>query len=167
MEELKYGESDDDVCGMLFDGAWLWEEYVNIILQNHGFVHPENKRSKGGIYLFEDKSGIRYPDFYKKDIVLDAKYKRLGSYEDVAKVGRDDIHQVIAYVNALDAKRGGFVSPLVNKQAVIPTKHIKGSNSTLSIFGIEICKSAKSYSDYCDMMKMNEKEFVESLNMVN
>lgn len=167
MEELKYGESDNDVCGMLFDGAWLWEEYVNTILQNYGFVHPENKRNKGGIYLFEDKSGIRYPDFYKKDIVLDAKYKRLGSYEDVAKVDRDDIHQVIAYVNALDAKRGGFVSPLVNKQAVIPIKKIKGSNSTLSIFGIEICKSAKSYSDYCDMMKMNEKEFVESLNMVN
>ena len=163
MEELKYGESDDEVCGILFDGAWLWEEYVNTILQNYGFVHPENKRRKGGIYLFEDKSGVRYPDFYKKDIVLDAKYKRLGSYEDVAKVGRDDIHQVIAYVNALNAKTGGFVSPLENKQAIIPTKHIKGTNSTLSIFGIEICESAASYAEFCGAMKVKENEFIESL----
>ena len=165
MEELKYGESDDEVCGILFDGAWLWEEYVNTILQNHGFVHPENKRRKGGIYLFEDKSGVRYPDFYKKDIVLDAKYKRLDSYDNVAKVGRDDIHQVIAYVNALNAKTGGFVSPLENKQAIIPTKHIKGTNSTLSIFGIEICKSADSYANFCEEMRIKEKEFVESLNI--
>ena len=165
MEELKYGENDDEVCGILFDGAWLWEEYVNTILQKYGFVHPENKRSKGGIYLFEDKSGVRYPDFYNKEIVLDAKYKRLGSYEDVAKVGRDDIHQVIAYVNALNAKRGGFVSPLENKQEIIPTKHIKGTDSSLSIFGIEICKSAASYADFCEAMKVKENEFVESLKL--
>ena len=165
MEELKYGETDDEVCGILFDGAWLWEEYVNTILQNDGFVHPENKRRKGGIYLFEDKSGVRYPDFYKKDIVLDAKYKRLGSYEDVAKVGRVDIHQVIAYVNALNTKRGGFVSPLENKQSIIPTKKIKGTYSTLSIFGIEICKSAASYADFCEAMKVKENEFVESLKL--
>ncbi len=166
MEELKYGESDDEVYGILFDGAWLWEEYVNTILRNYGFAHPENKRSKGGIYLFEDKSGIRYPDFYKKDVVLDAKYKRLGSYEDVAKVGRDDIHQIISYVNALKAKKGGFVSPLEKKQEITPTKHIKGTDySTLSIFGIEICKSAASYAEFCEMMKENENDFVESLNM--
>ena len=165
MEELKYGETDDEVCGILFDGAWLWEEYVNTILQNHGFVHPENKRRKGGIYLFEDKSGVRYPDFYKKDIVLDAKYKRLDSYDDVARAGRDDIHQVIAYVNALNTKRGGFVSPLEDKQSIIPTKKIKGTYSTLSIFGIEICKLAASYADFCEAMKVKENEFVESLKL--
>ena len=36
MEEVKYGEHDDEICGILFDGAWLWEEYVNTILR--GFV---------------------------------------------------------------------------------------------------------------------------------
>jgi len=165
MEEVKYGETDEEICGILFDGAWLWEEYVNTILRNYGFKHPENKLHKGGIYLFEDKTGIRYPDFYKEGIVLDAKYKRLGSYDDVAKVGRDDVHQVIAYVNALKASRGGFISPLGNKQTVIPTKNIKGSTSTLSIYGIEICKTAKSYSDFCHQMKVREDEFISSLNL--
>ncbi len=82
MEEFKYGESDNEICGILFDGAWLWEEYVNTILTDHGFVHLQNKIGKGKIFLFEDidefgnkhKSGIRYPGFYKDDFVLDAKY---------------------------------------------------------------------------------------------
>lgn len=165
MEEVKYGESDDEICGILFDGAWLWEEYVNTILSDIGFIHPENKLHKGGIYLFDDHSGVRYPDFYKDDFVLDAKYKRLGSYDKVSKVDRDDVHQVIAYINALHATRGGFIAPLEQKQAKIPTSRLKDSASTLSIFGIEISKTASSYADFCEKMKGMEKAFVESLNM--
>lgn len=167
MEEIKYGESEDEICGILFDGAWLWEEYVNTILKNYGFKHPENKLRKGGIYLFEDKTGIRYPDFYKENIVLDAKYKRLGSNNDVAKVGRDDIHQVIAYIIALKASKGGFISPLESKQTIIPTKKIKNITSTLSIFGIEICKTATSYVEFCDKMKEKENDFLSSLELLN
>lgn len=67
-------------------------------MSNHAFKHPENKFHKVGIYLFDDHSGIRYPDFYKDDMVLDAKYKRLGSYDKVSKLDRNDVHQVIAYI---------------------------------------------------------------------
>ena len=165
MEEVKYGESDDEICGILFDGAWLWEEYVNTILSNVGFAHPENKLHKGGIYLFDDHSGIRYPDFYKDDFVLDAKYKRLGSYDKVSKVDRDDVHQVIAYINALHATRGGFVAPLEQKQEKVPTSRLKDSTSTLSIFGIEISKAASSYSDFCEKMSANENTFINSLSL--
>lgn len=163
MEEVKYGESSDEICGILFDGAWLWEEYVNTILSNHGFRHPENKLHKGGIYLFDDHSGIRYPDFYKDDMVLDAKYKRLGSYDKVSKLDRNDIHQVMAYMTTLKVNRGGFVAPLEQKQSKVPTSHLQGSMATLSIFGIEICKSATSYSDFCEKMGEMEDGFLESL----
>ena len=156
MEEVKYGESSDEICGILFDGAWLWEEYVNTILSNQGFRHPENKLHKGGIYLFDDHSGIRYPDFYKDDMVLDAKYKRLGSYDKVSKLDRNDIHQVMAYMTTLKVNRGGFVAPLEQKQSKVPTSHLQGSMATLSIFGIEICKSATSYVEFCE--KMGEME---------
>ena len=164
MEEVKYGESDDEICGILFDGAWLWEEYVNTILRDIGFIHPENKLHKGGIYLFDDHSGIRYPDFYKDDMVLDAKYKRLGSYEKVSMVDRDDVHQVMAYMTTLHVDRGGFIAPLEKKQVKIPTSHLKGRSATLSIFGIEISKTASSYAEFCEKMKGMEKAFVESLN---
>ena len=130
MEEVKYGESSNEICGILFDGAWLWEEYVNTILSNQGFRHPENKLHKGGIYLFDDHSGIRYPDFYKDDMVLDAKYKRLGSYDKVSKLDRNDIHQVMAYMTTLKVNRGGFVAPLEQKQSKVPTSHLQGSMAT-------------------------------------
>ena len=164
MEEVKYGESDNEICGILFDGAWLWEEYVNTILRDVGFIHPENKLHKGRIYLFED-GGVRYPDFYKDDFVLDAKYKRLGSYDKVSKVDRDDVHQVIAYMKALHVQRGGFIAPLEQKQEKVPTSRLKDSDSMMSIFGIEICKEAKSYPEFCEKMKDMEKEFLNSLNI--
>lgn len=164
MEEVKYGESDDEICGILFDGAWLWEEYVNTILREVGFKHPENKHKKGRIYLFEDKSGVRYPDFYKDDMVLDAKYKRLDSYDKVSKVDRNDVHQVITYMKTLQTPKGGFVAPLEDKQEKVPTSRLTESEDTLSIFGIQICKEAKSYADFCNKMKRMESDFLKSLN---
>ena len=165
MEEIKYGESEDEICGILFDGAWLWEEYVNTILREIGFTHPENKLHKGGIYLFEDHSGVRYPDFYNDEIVLDAKYKRLGGYDKVAKVDTDDVHQVMAYMTAMHINKGGFIAPLEHAQTKVPTSYIKGYSSTLSIFGIEISKIASSYADFCEEMKKMEEVFVESLKI--
>ena len=165
MEEVKYGESDEEICGILFDGAWLWEEYVNTILSKQGFTHPENKRHKGGIYLFEGHSGIRYPDFYKDDIVLDAKYKRLGSYNKVSMVDPDDVHQVMAYMSALHVNKGGFIAPLENKQDKIPTSKIYGTNSNLYIFGIEVSRTSTSYVDFCNQMKDKEREFVQSIKV--
>ena len=165
MEEVKYGESDEEICGILFDGAWLWEEYVNTILGKHGFTHPENKLHKGGIYLFEGHSGVRYPDFYKDDMVLDAKYKRLGSYDKVSKVDPDDVHQVMAYMSALHVDKGGFIAPLEKRQDKIPTSRIVGTSSSLFIFGIEISRVSSSYADFCEQMKEREMVFVQSINV--
>ena len=168
IEEMKYGESNDEIYGILFDGAWLWEEYVNTVLleYNLGFRHPENKQGKGCIYLFEDKTGKRYPDFYKEgEIVLDAKYKRLGSYVNVSEVNRDDIHQAIAYMTALHVGKGGFIAPLEQKQTSVPTSVLKSSTSTLSIYGIEISKEASSFADFCKMMHENEATFINLLSI--
>ena len=163
MEEVKYGQSEDEICGILFDGAWLWEEYLNTILQEIGFTHPQNKKRQGGIYLFADNSGERYPDFYNADMVLDAKYKRLGSLEKVSEVDEDDIHQVMVYMDILKKNKGGFVAPLEHRQEMIPTSRRKDTNSTLSIYGIEISKTASSYVDFCNKMKKNEAIFVKTL----
>ena len=165
MEEIKYSESKENIYGILFDGAWLWEEYVNTILREFDFVHPENKLHKGYIYLFKDKNGIRYPDFYNKDMVLDAKYKKLGSYERVSKIDRNDIHQIIAYMSALSVCKGGFIAPLEKKQVELPTSTLRNSSSTLSIYGIEICKTATSYTDFCSKMKEKETTFIKSLEI--
>lgn len=163
MEEVKYGESDDEICGILFDGAWLWEEYVNTILNPLGFIHPQNKLGKGRIYIFDDHSGVSYPDFYNEVMVLDAKYKRLGGYDKVAQVGNADIHQVVTYMTTLHLEKGGFIAPLENPQVKVPTSRLKNKLATLSIFGIEISKTATSYADFCEQMKAMEVTFVKSL----
>ncbi len=163
MEEVKYGYNEDSICGILFDGAWLWEEYVNTILRNLGFTHSENKNSNNGKPLFIDGSGMRYPDFYNNEIVLDAKYKRLDDYCKVSRVNRDDVHQLIAYLGACKVKKGGFIAPLRDKQTFIPTSYLIDGCSSLSIFGIEICNTAKTYNEFCESMKTKEQEFVASI----
>ena len=72
--------------------------------------------------------------------MLDAKYKRLENYEKVAEVNRDDIHQVITYMNALHATKGGFVFPLTSKPEKSPVFRLRDSLSTLGVFGVEISK---------------------------
>ena len=92
------------------------------------FQHAENKLRKGEISIFDDNTGKRYPDFYiENDIVLDAKYKRLEKYNEVGKVNRDDIHQIVTYIVAVNAKRGGFIVPLQNKQSKCSYLTLKAS----------------------------------------
>ena len=166
MEEVKFGETDEEICGILFDGAWLWEEYLNTILQKEGFRHPENKKHKGGIYLFDDHSGIRYPDFYKDDIVLDAKYKKLESYEKVSEVNRNDLHQLITYITNLKATKGVFIAPLSKRQQKIPRSRLTNSSASLYILGIEISKTSTTYMDFCEKMKAKEAFFVDTLRQI-
>lgn len=114
-ESLKYGQEKDKIYGILFDGAWLWEEYLNTILKPCGFRHPENKSQKGGLKMFQkdaDNETISknsrklYPDFWKDDFILDAKYKHLNN-----GVGREDLYQVVSYMYCTTAKNGAYVYP--------------------------------------------------------
>ena len=114
-EEIKYGREEDKIYGILFDGAYLWEEYIYTILKDLDFLHPRNKEKTDGINLLNKKWTV-YPDFYNynKQIVLDTKYKMLNKDND--KIDGSDKHQIISYVYTLGAKIGGFVYPSENKE---------------------------------------------------
>lgn len=114
-EELKYGREEDKIYGILFDGAYLWEEYIYTILKDLDFLHPRNKEKTDGINLLNKKWTV-YPDFYNynKQIVLDTKCKMLNKDND--KIDGSDKHQIISYVYTLGAKIGGFVYPSENKE---------------------------------------------------
>lgn len=75
-QKINFYADSNEVYGILFDGAWLWEEYLATILKPLGFLHPENKESRGGLHFFDkkvdedtfDKSYRKiYPDFYRED----------------------------------------------------------------------------------------------------
>ena len=159
-EEMKYGCDDDETYGVLFDGAWLWEEYLNTFLADIGFEHPKNKEGVGHKSLFKDGSGWCYPDFLSPLMVLDAKYK---GYDDWNKVQTKDLYQVISYMHALDLKRGGFIVPVDWNSTKLPTKTLKGMGGEMSIYGLNVGYKAKSFNDYNFRMTNSEQMLVNEL----
>lgn len=85
-DKISFGEKESKIYGLLFDGAWLWEEYLNTVLKQD-FEHPENKTGKHRRYLFNCRAKsfqAIYPDFISKNsptIVGDAKYIALETKE--------------------------------------------------------------------------------------
>ena len=162
-EEIKYGRDEDEIYGVLFDGAWLWEEYLNTILQDCGFEHPQNKRSIGKIPLFVDGSAPRYPDFHRGDMVLDAKYKRYANLK-LQKIDGEDLHQVITYMYILAVNHGGFIVPWPNSLRDFrpQPKVLNGHGGSMNIYGITVDTPVKSYKEYCSLMAQYEREFKNS-----
>ena len=154
-EELKYGRDDDEIYGVLFDGAWLWEEYLNTVLADIGFEHPRNKEGVGHRCLFTDRTGWCYPDFVGPQMVLDAKYKW---YADWNKVQTKDLYQVISYMHILDREQGGFVVPVDWISERIPTKTLNGKGGQMSVFGMNVSQSIKTFKDYCLYMTLQENK---------
>lgn len=164
-EEIKYGDNDNRINGMLFDGAWLWEEYLNVLLHDLGFRHPENKLGIGTIYLFEH-GGQRFPDFWKDNIVLEAKYKRLAQNgSNKLDINRDDIHQIMAYMYRLRASKGGIICPYNGEENKIKSEkmHKDSYRGELSLYALAVPSNCKSYSEFVRRMKKNEIDLLKAI----
>mgnify|MGYP004675474235 FL=1 len=164
-EEIKYGTDDDRIYGILFDGAWLWEEYLNTLLCEKGFIHPENKLGTGSIYLFEH-GGQRFPDFWKQDIVLDAKYKKLAINGNRLDIDRDDVHQIMAYMYRLKAPKGGIICPFIgdDNKVISQNMHKDSYLGTMSLYALAIPKNCSSYKDFVKRIIENERALLEELS---
>ena len=164
-EEINYVMDDDRFYGFLFDGAWLWEEYLNTLLRDIEFKHPENKLGTGAIYLFEH-GGQRFPDFWKKDIVLDAKYKRLAVNGNSFDISRDDVHQIMAYMYRLKANKGGIICPYKGEKNKIISQNMHKDSylGSLSLYALAIPKNCSSYEDFTKRIVENERTLLEELS---
>lgn len=104
--------------GILFDCAWLWEEYLNTLLREAPIIecrHPRNKDKEGQQHFFVSngrKVGKIYPDFLwrRKETpnsitVGDAKYK------PASNISGDDYKQVISYMYRFGSKEGYYLYP--------------------------------------------------------
>ena len=156
-EGLKYGQKDDKIYGLLFDGAWLWEEYLSTFLVDLGLKHPQNKVHKDYIHLFESMNSYkRYPDFYKDNFILDAKYKK---FRD-GRASRDDMHQIITYMYITKSDIGGFICPSadITKSTRDYIGKLNGYGGNVYIWRLAIPQIAEDYSDFCQQMNANEKD---------
>lgn len=151
-EEMKYGSDNDEIHGILFDGAWLWEEYLNTILEPLGIKHPKNKVGKGGISLFKNGRGRRYPDFYAEGIVLDAKYK---SYEgcDIEDVAREDLAQIISYMYVQQAHSGVVLSPGTTGRESV--SELKGHGGFMSLMTLAV-PNVDNYDSFVAQITQSE-----------
>lgn len=182
--KMSYKDGKPTINGILFDGAWLWEEYVARIL--HDFKHPRNDIKDGGIRLFvkndEDfvtrSTRIIYPDFYKKNedamhYILDAKYKK----QNEKGIIRNDLYQVIAYMYTTKCKWGGYIYPYKKSDDSneIPYRkyELAGYGGTLTSVPVEIpphdnesSQDHKSideaYQSFCEQMEKVENRIREA-----
>lgn len=160
-EEMKYGQDEDEIYGVLFDGAWLWEEYLNTFLADMGFEHPRNKEGAGHKCLFKDHSGWCYPDFLNQQMVLDAKYK---GFDDWKKVQEKDLYQVISYMHILNLKRGGFVVPTKWNAPKLPHKELNGIGGLMFVLGMNVSPFAETFSDYQHCMALEEQKLMNEIS---
>ena len=155
---LSMASSKEKVHGLLFDGAWLWEEYLNTLLKDLDYIHPENKTKVSDVYLFEENVNKIYPDFYKKDnsIVIDAKYKRLDSRKD-----REGMYQVITYMHVLKANKGYLLYP--SKESDKENKEVgvlKGHGGGFYKYGMRISDNSESFISFSKEMNDEEEGIV-------
>ena len=174
----QFAATTSPVQGILFDGAWLWEEYVATVLcdpklEAKQFIHPTNKDRRGGIRLFKDevedtpdlKKCYRriYPDFYRDGMIVDAKYKRLEQ-----GLVRDDLYQIISYMHTMKVDRGGFLYPHSPKEAPRnglerEVYQLAGYGGTISSLGLPIPQDATTYDQFKGFMEAREEELLKAI----
>ncbi|EGV13458.1 McrBC 5-methylcytosine restriction system component [Streptococcus infantis X] len=162
-EEHGLGYQEQKIHGILFDVAWLWEEYVHALLPKD-FIHPRNKEKKGGISVFSGGKRKVFPDFYDRErkIVLDSKYKKL---EDTEKgINREDLFQLISYSYILKAEKAGLIFPSKHKVVDNEIGKLAGYGAMLKKLSIQIPQKASSYNDFCEMMESSEEIFQNNIN---
>lgn len=170
---IKYtaSESKSKIYGVLFDVAWLWEEYINVIFREHkcNVIHPENKTGKKGLPLFVDNGHyVRYPDFYTKNrqFVMDAKYKRLKveNYGSASNsIDRDDMHQLITYMYMLKAETGIFLFPNETETSDNKVGVLSGYSGQIKTCSLCIPHDSKSYKDFTTSIRTHEKSFLSNV----
>lgn len=160
------GTGARQIYGILFDGAWLWEEYVNSLIEDV-FYHPMNKGGKGAQRLFDGNVGLIYPDFIsrnsEKRMIADAKYKPINN------IGNRDYLQVLAYMFRFDAKIGYYLYPEAKNADNLLLRMNRGSTYEKNVMprddisvlkhGLKIPMDAQNYSEFKAKMKVQEQEF--------
>lgn len=165
-DKITFGKEKDKVYGLLFDGAWLWEEYLNTILKDD-FIHPENKTGKNRHYLFENFQSI-YPDFISKNepkSVGDAKYIPLAqrqSYSEDSERATSIYYKTIAYMYRFNSDNGFLLFP--NQEiSFFETYKIKETNGILKKIGLAIPQTSENFKEFIKIMNENEQEMKQNL----
>lgn len=171
-QKQQIGSGLKQIYGILFDGAWLWEEYINSLIED-AFYHPMNKGGKGAQRLFDGNIGLIYPDFISRDnekrIIADAKYKPIDN------IGNRDYLQVLAYMFRFDAKTGYYLYPetegsddlrlWMNRGSTYEANVMPRDDISITKHGLKIPMDVSDYAEFVTKMKIHEQEFVRAFSV--
>lgn len=167
-ESESYGDNNKQMKGVLFDAAWLWEEYLNTLLAPEGYNHPTNKDKKGGLHIFEtpdvedlfDRGNRRiFPDFYNKVQIMDAKYKLLES----KTIEREDLYQIISYMHTMKIDHGGFICPGTKGGNRTKTYKLTGYGGLIYCVVMHIPQDIDNPGQFKDEISISERELIRNL----
>ena len=167
-EELKYGQEEDEVYGVLVDAAWLWEEYLATILggmYNH-YLKDTGKR----FYLFKPAKQQIIPDYLSLDkkIVADAKYIPLNEKKWFAEDSSNATaiyYKTIAYMYRFGSKDGYLLYPHPDEVVMPDKKEIIGDlGGSITILGLRIPNGCKDYDDFVSKIRVEENTFISQLS---
>lgn len=170
-QKHQIGSGSKQIYGILFDGAWLWEEYVNSLIED-AFYHPMNKGGKGAQRLFDGNIGLIYPDFIsrynEKRIIADAKYKPIDN------IGNRDYLQVLAYMFRFDAKAGYYLYPeaegvddlklWMNRGSTYEANVTPRDDISITKHGLKIPMDMSDYAGFVARMRTYEQEFIRAFS---
>ena len=185
-EKLSYGKDSEQIHGVLFDGAWLWEEYLGITMKKAHFDHSKNKERQGGLPVYINRSrGKIYPDYIHPLVVADAKYKRYyRKVEDAAELGipREDLYQMISYLHLTNRNIGILICPRDDFEVVLALGMVKpdiswnlmyhrfgsleGRGGEIHVISVNIPQSCPDYKTFYARMESIESSLEWKLNRV-
>jgi len=173
-EKTNFG-TEDKIHGLLFDGAWLWEEYIAAILKEIGIEHRTTTKDK--LFKKDDigkKQGI-IPDFIKPkpensaEFIGDAKYKHIDT-----KDNREDYFQIITYMFRYSCKNGYIIFPYDkdNKRNDETTDEkyfyrrdreidSEAGGSQVIEFGLKIPQNLNDFNEFVEEIEKSEKKLKE------
>lgn len=152
--------------GILFDGAWLWEEYLNTVLPPY-FLHPENKTGKHKYFLFKGDIQPIFPDFISKSepkIIADAKYiplKQLLFTQNKQQI-RNIYYKTLAYMLRFGSPCGVLIFPNPQEH-FLKVLEVEQSNNYLKIIGLCIPEKTGNFADFQRMMLQNEEKLRQEI----
>lgn len=178
------GKNKKGVHGILFDGAWLWEEYISSVLNKKrddsckiSFRHYTDKNSH--FSLFEGFSQKIIPDYLSDDYnetdnkataVADAKYMRLENHQHLqGEQAYSVYYKTIMYMHRFNSKKGFIFFPIETlsekKEHKIENLSIAGTGSVMHLAGFRIPKvdGKCKYDEFKRQMEESEKEFCKAV----
>lgn len=168
-ESLKYGQEKDKVYGVLFDGAWLWEEYLAILLKDKFNHYLKNSGKK--FYLFQHNNhNIQQiiPDYISIDrtVVADAKYIPLDkndTYGEKSERATAIYYKTITYMYRFNTTIGYLFYPNPDSTEKTALKINGESGGELIKLGFHIPSGCENFKSFVKTINDAEDSFLKEI----